>query len=48
VYALVLAGNGAALLPGSLLGPGLIIPMLLPAGAWLIWRRLEQQTAKGE
>ena len=48
VYALVLAGNGAALLPGSLLGPGLIIPMLLPAGAWLIWRRLDRQTAKGE
>jgi len=48
VYALVLAGNGAALLPGSLLGLGLIIPMLLPAGAWLIWRRMERHPAKGE
>ena len=40
VYALVLAGTGAALLPESILGPGLLIPMLLPAAAWLIWRWL--------
>jgi len=40
IYALALAGNGAMLLPGSLLGPGLVLPMALPAIAWLLWRRL--------
>lgn len=43
IYALVLAGNGATLLPGTLLGPGLAIPMLLPAAAWLTWRRLARK-----
>lgn len=38
IYSLVLAGNGAALLPDALLGPGLILPMSLPAIAWLAWR----------
>jgi uncharacterized membrane protein YdjX (TVP38/TMEM64 family) len=39
VYALALAGNGAALLPGAPTGPGLLLPMLLPALAWWLWRR---------
>ncbi len=38
IYAGVLAGNGASLLPDALLGPGLFIPMLLPVIAWLIWQ----------
>jgi uncharacterized membrane protein YdjX (TVP38/TMEM64 family) len=38
VYALALTGNGAALLPDALAGPGLILPMLLPVFAWLAWR----------
>lgn len=38
IYALVLAANGAALLPDSLLGPGLIVPFVLPVVAWLIWQ----------
>ncbi len=38
IYALVLAGNGAALIPDALLGPGLVIPMLLPVVAWSVWR----------
>ena len=38
VYSAVLAGNGAALLPQALLGPGLVIPMLLPVAAWLVWQ----------
>ena len=38
VYSAVLAGNGAALLPGALLGPGLVIPMALPVIAWLVWQ----------
>lgn len=39
IYACALAGNGAALLPDALIGPGLVLPMLLPVMAWLIWRR---------
>ncbi len=38
IYAGVLAGNGAALLPDALIGPGLFIPMLLPVVTWAIWR----------
>ena len=44
IYAIVLAGNGATLIAESLAGPGLIVPMLLPVIAWMIWRRL----AKGQ
>jgi uncharacterized membrane protein YdjX (TVP38/TMEM64 family) len=40
IYAAVLAGNGAALLPDRLIGPGLALPMALPVIAWLIWRWL--------
>lgn len=39
IYAAVLAANGAALLPGDWTGPGLIVPMLLPVAAWLLWQR---------
>ncbi len=38
VFAAALAGNGAALIPGNLFGPGLILPMLLPVIGWLIWQ----------
>jgi uncharacterized membrane protein YdjX (TVP38/TMEM64 family) len=41
VYAFALAANGAALLPDSLAGPGLVLPMSLPVAAWLLWRWLE-------
>jgi uncharacterized membrane protein YdjX (TVP38/TMEM64 family) len=37
-YAAVLAANGAALLPDRLIGPGLVLPLVLPALAWLIWK----------
>ena len=48
LYAGVLAANGAALLPGSLFGPGLFIPMLLPVVAWLIWQwSLKRKSATG-
>jgi uncharacterized membrane protein YdjX (TVP38/TMEM64 family) len=40
IYAIVLAGNGATLIPDALAGPGLVVPMLLPVLAWLVWRRL--------
>lgn len=43
IYSLALAGNGAALLPDALAGPGLALPMLLPVGAWLIWRWYERK-----
>ena len=43
LYSLALTGNGAALLPDSVAGPGLILPMLLPAAAWLLWRWLEKK-----
>lgn len=42
-YALALAGNGAALLPDALIGPGLVIPMALPVIGWLAWRRLARR-----
>jgi uncharacterized membrane protein YdjX (TVP38/TMEM64 family) len=47
VYAGALAMNGAALVPGAPLGPGLVLPMLLPAGAWLIWRALRRNSLDG-
>lgn len=40
LYALALAANGAALLPAGFAGPGLVLPMALPALAWLCWRQL--------
>ena len=44
IYALVLTGNGATLLPDTLVGPGLIIPFALPVLAWLLWRWLARRT----
>jgi 3-dehydroquinate synthase len=43
IYAGVLAINGALLIPKSLAGPGLVLPMALPVITWLIWRRFSQQ-----
>jgi len=43
VYALILAGNGAAFVPGAFAGPGLVVPMLLPVAAWLVWRHLAKR-----
>ena len=42
VYAAALALNGAQLLPGALIGPGLLLPMLLPVAGWLIWRKIRR------
>ena len=39
IYAAVLCANAALWLPGDWRGPGLVLPMLLPAVAWLLWRR---------
>ncbi len=38
IYAGVLSVNGALLIPKSLVGPGLVLPMILPVLTWLIWR----------
>lgn len=38
VFAALLTGNGAAFIPDDLMGPGLILPMLLPVAGWLIWQ----------
>ena len=46
LYSVALTGNGAALLPDSLTGPGLILPMLLPVAGWLIWRWMEKRAAR--
>jgi len=42
LYALSLAANGAALVPSTLFGPWLILPMAMPAIAWLLWRLWRQ------
>lgn len=46
IYAAALALNGAQLVPGTLLGPGLVLPMLLPVVAWLVWRKLRRTTPR--
>ncbi len=43
IYAAVLCSNGATLLPESLVGPGLIIPMALPVIAWLVWQTVQKR-----
>ncbi|MDP1902511.1 MAG: hypothetical protein Q8K96_18980 [Rubrivivax sp.] len=48
VYAGALALNGAQLVPGALVGPGLLLPMLLPVAAWLIWRKVRQTPDQGD
>lgn len=48
VYALALALNGAELVPHAPIGPGLLLPMLLPAAGWLLWQRLRRTTPEGE
>lgn len=48
VYAAALALNGAQILSGDLLGPGLLLPMALPVAGWLIWRKLRRASPQGE
>ena len=47
IYAAALTGNGAALLPDRLVGPGLALPMALPVAAWLIWKWLARKEISG-
>lgn len=46
IYAAALALNGAQLLPDVPIGSGLLLPVLLPAAAWLIWRVARRVTRK--
>jgi uncharacterized membrane protein YdjX (TVP38/TMEM64 family) len=48
IYALALALNVAELVPDAALGPGLLLPMLLPAAGWLVWRRMQRSTSSGD
>ena len=48
VYALALALNGAELVPHAPIGPGLLLPMLLPVAGWLAWQRSRRSTPDGE
>jgi uncharacterized membrane protein YdjX (TVP38/TMEM64 family) len=48
IYAGALALNGAQLVPDAAVGPGLLLPMLLPAGSWLLWRRLRRNEDRGD
>lgn len=48
IYAGALALNGAQLLPDAPVGPGLLLPMLLPVAAWLIWRTLRRSSQPGD
>jgi uncharacterized membrane protein YdjX (TVP38/TMEM64 family) len=47
INAAALALNGAELLTGSSLGPGLVLPMLLPVAAWLLWRATHRDSSTG-
>lgn len=48
VYAGALALNGAALVPDAPIGPGLLLPMLLPVAAWWVWRRTRRIADRGD
>jgi len=48
LYALVLAANGATFIPQAWVGPGLVVPMLLPVATWLAWRKLAGQNQSSE
>ena len=47
IYAAALALNGAQLLPGAWAGPGLLLAMVLPAAAWLVWRKTRGTADQG-
>jgi len=47
IYAGALALNGSQLVPGALIGPGLLLPMLLPVAGWLIWRAIRRTATPG-
>lgn len=48
IYAGALALNGSQLLPGAPIGPGLLLPMLLPVAGWLVWRKMRRTSHEGD
>lgn len=48
LYAGVLALNGSQVMPQAPTGVGLLLPMLLPAAGWLVWRRLRRNPSSLE
>ena len=43
MYAAIMCASAATLLPAGWTGPGLVIPMLVPALAWLTWQGLRRR-----
>ncbi len=48
IYAAVLSANGATLIPDGLVGPGLVVPMLLPVIAWIVWRAMTKSRGEAQ
>jgi len=48
IYAVVLCGSAVTFLPDALVGPGLVVPMLLPVLAWVIWHAMSRQRGTTE
>ncbi len=48
IYAVVLCGSAAAFVPDALVGPGLVVPMLLPVLAWGGWHAMSRQRGTAE
>jgi len=48
IYGGVLALNGSQWMSGTLIGPGLLLPMFLPVAAWLSWRRMRCVDDRGD
>jgi uncharacterized membrane protein YdjX (TVP38/TMEM64 family) len=48
IYAGALALNGSQLMPDAPLSIGLLLPMLLPVAAWLIWRKISRTPHQGD
>lgn len=48
IYAAALALNGSRFMPGAPIGAGLLLPMLLPVAAWLVWRAARQPSDRGD
>lgn len=47
IYAALLALNGSQWASGDLIGPLLLVPILVPLAAWLIWRRMRRVNDQG-
>ncbi len=43
IYTVVLCGSAVAFVPDALVGPGLVVPMLLPVLAWGVWHAMSKQ-----